>query len=366
MNLSAPTMALLVALCACTDSQATTDLKLNFNPGTTVDIEFESDGTELSGILDVPVQPAQALVIFVHGYGETDVRGWNMYATLRKQFNALGIATATWDKPGQGRSRGTFDINQPVPESAAEVVAAANYLRAVQAPGSDYMGIWGVSRGGWIAPIALSQDDEMKFWISVSGVTAEDNFPYLLLSNLPYEGGTAEEAELLGQEWREGCELLRTDGSYQDYQAATSSLRSNEYITRMRGGWPSWLEFQAQQANCQSGVCPQVDDEMCSYIHIENFDGMLAALDVDVLALFGEKDLNVDWRKTRAFYQATIAENQDASLTIKTFADADHNINVSETGSIKEMQTMRSATKSEGFYQTQLDWLRERVLARED
>ena len=239
MNLSAPTMALLLALCACTDSQATTDLKLNFNPGTTVDIEFESDGTELSGILDVPVQPAQALVIFVHGYGETDVRGWNMYATLRKQFNALGIATATWDKPGQGRSRGTFDINQPVPESAAEVVAAANYLRAVQAPGSDYMGIWGVSRGGWIAPIALSQDDEMKFWISVSGVTAEDNFPYLLLSNLPYEGGTAEEAELLGQEWREGCELLRTDGSYQDYQAAISSLRSNEYITRMRGGCPA-------------------------------------------------------------------------------------------------------------------------------
>ena len=51
---------------------------ITFSPGTTLDFAFVSNGKLLSGVLDVPAQPAQALVIFVHGYGGTDVRGWHM------------------------------------------------------------------------------------------------------------------------------------------------------------------------------------------------------------------------------------------------------------------------------------------------
>lgn len=339
------------------------DVDQSFVPGSTTDFTFESDGLELSGIFDLPAKgDVNAIVLIVHGYGKTNVREWNAYADLRQRFADIGIATAVWDKPGQGQSEGVFDINQSVFSSAQEVLDAARYLRAIGAPGADKMGIWGVSRAGWIAPIAISKDPSLSFWISVSGTTAEDNFAYLLLSNLLHMGGTEEQVAVLADEWRAGCEIFRTDGSYDAYLEATQNLRANTYIRNMRGEWQTRLQFVAQQLNCSAGSCKNTDDDMCSYVFIEDFDTMLSSLDIDMLAIFGEKDLNVDWQKTRSLYTSTIGQNPDATLFIASFPDADHNLNVSETGSIREMQAMTNPQKTEGYYDVQIKWLKEHVL----
>src|SRR5688572_31646632 len=47
-------------------------------------------------------------------------------------------------------------------------------------------------------------------------------------------------------------------------------------------------------------------------------------------SLFGEKDRNVDWRKTRALYAETIGRNPRARLTVRTFPDGNHNLHRSE------------------------------------
>jgi hypothetical protein len=336
---------------------------VRFAPGTTVDFEFDSSGQSLSGLFDTPATgEAHALILFVHGYGGTDVRSRNSFSDLRSRFNELGIATAVWDKPGQGRSEGRFDINQPVASSAQEVLDAAAHLRKLGAPGAGRIGLWGISRAGWIAPIAMSQDPGIEFWISVSGTTAEDNFTYLLLSNLPYEGGSVEQAELYEREWRAGCEILRTGGTFEQHQDATRNLRDNDYIRKQRGPWLNRPQYEAQQQSCRAGRCPRVDDDLCAYIFIEDFESMLSSLAVDTLAIFGEKDLNVDWRKTRQLYEQTIGRNPDASLTIVSFEDADHNLNVSSTGSIREMQAASAPRKSDGYYDVQIDWLNQFIL----
>ncbi len=355
----------VLSLCGCgtsTSDEADSE-SIEFTPGATVDFTFESNGSELSGIFDVPAeQPARALIIIVHSYGETDVRNWISYAPERKRFNEMGIATALWDKPGLGLSEGTFDINQSVHESAQEVLDAAAYLRDIGAPGARKIGLWGGSRAGWIAPIALSEDPDLEFWVSLSGTSAEDNFTYLLLSNLPYEGGTPEQAALLEDEWRAGCEIYRTQGSFADYQRATQTLRANEYIRSMRGEWQTRLEYEMGQLTCKDGECPNTDSEMCDYVWIEDFDMMLSSLDIDVLALFGEKDLNVNWRKTRDLYARTIGANPDASLAIRTFPEADHALNVSETGSLKEMEGMSVRKKADDYFEAQMEWLQTFVI----
>ena len=130
----------------------------------------------------------------------------------------------------------------------------------------------------------------------------------------------------------------------------------------MRGDWPTRAEYEAQQQMCAGGSCPSVDDELCSYVFIEDFDTMLGSLDVDVLAIFAEKDLNIDWRKTLEFYEATIGQNDEASLAIEVFDDADHNLNISETGSILEMRSMTAPQKSDGYYDVQVVWLQRYVV----
>jgi alpha-beta hydrolase superfamily lysophospholipase len=97
--------ALLVALLAFAPARAADGTTAM----TTTDFAFVSAGRTLSGVLDQPPGgEARALVVFVHGYGPTDVRGWHSFEDLRSRFAGIGIASLVWDKPGQGRSEGTF------------------------------------------------------------------------------------------------------------------------------------------------------------------------------------------------------------------------------------------------------------------
>src|SRR5207247_347176 len=141
-------------------------------------------GKRLSGFVDMPADgKARATILIVPGYGKTDVAGGTSWYDLRSLFTSLGIATVIWDKPGCGKSEGRFDPDQSVASSAAEVVDAAREIRKRGLPGAAKIGLWGISRAGWIAPLAIAQDPGIVFWISVSGTDAEENFPYLLESN---------------------------------------------------------------------------------------------------------------------------------------------------------------------------------------
>ena len=191
-----------LAMVACTSAK-------NETPMITSDFEFISGDKKLSGIIDQPKEgPTHALIVFVHGSGMTDIRRENRYFDLRSRFVGLGIACVMWDKPGQGKSEGIFDENQPLEESAKEVLDAITWLRANKIPGVKKIGLWGSSRGGWVAPMAMAQAQDIHFWISVSGVAAEDNKYYLMKSNLPLEGHTKEETEMLMEEWKKDVKFL--------------------------------------------------------------------------------------------------------------------------------------------------------------
>ena len=112
----------------------------------TENVQFSSSGLTLDGLLTVPVDRAtKGIVVIVHGYGPTNVVERGAYSGLRRAFASRGFGTLVWDKPGRGRSEGTFDRNQSVESSAQEVLDAANYLQSRGIPGTDFIGLWGIS-----------------------------------------------------------------------------------------------------------------------------------------------------------------------------------------------------------------------------
>lgn len=336
----------------------------------TGDFEFVSGGRKLSGIVDQPVQgPARALVVFVHGSGGTDIRRENRYSDLRRRFGALGIACVTWDKPGQGRSEGVFDQNQPLEESAQEVLDAVAHLRQAKVPGAQKIGIWGTSRGGWVAPLALARDPEIRFWISVSGTPAEDNKYYLMKSNLPLEGRTPEQTEQLMREWVRGRRILIEGGSYATYLAATENLRKDPAVRYFAGDLTgSRQDYETEQAAYLKARDKfHLEPDTLSVIHIPDLAALLSRLNLDVLAVFGEKDTNLDWRRARSLYESTLGRNPRATLTVHTFPGANHSLNLSATGSVREVEgmPMDAGTKPAGYYDVQVAWLRKYVVPAE-
>jgi uncharacterized protein len=333
-------------------------------PMKTEPFEFVADGNRLRGVVDLPAGRApRAVLLFVHGYGRTDVVAQSWYYDLRSRFTDLGLATVVWDKPGCGRSEGTFDIGQPVESSAREVLAAVRQIREKTLPGVKKIGLWGISRAGWIAPLAMAQDRGIGFWISVSGTDDQENFPYFIESNFRIEGRSEAQIGLLMSEWRRGFDLTAQGGTFEAYLEATKTVRHDPFMTFLTGSpEQSRTEFLEQQRRFRTGEF-KVDGETGLMVYVPGFRDLLGRLDIPVLALFGEKDANVDWRKTRALYTGTIGRNPRARLTVKTFPEGNHNLHRSRTGGYREMlEILKSPVMSEGYYETMQEWLRTQVL----
>jgi uncharacterized protein len=103
------------------------------------------------------------MIVIIPGYSKTDVAGGTSYLDIRTLSTHLGVSALIWHKPGCGESEGTFDPDQPVESSAREVLAAIQKARVSKLPGSQKIGLWGISRAGWIAPLAITQNPRIEF-----------------------------------------------------------------------------------------------------------------------------------------------------------------------------------------------------------
>jgi pimeloyl-ACP methyl ester carboxylesterase len=295
------------------------------------------------------------MIIIVPGSGKTNIVAGNWFYDLRTRFVQQGIACCVWDKAGCGKSEGKFDANQPVQNSAQEVISVIKELQHRKIAGSGKIGLWGQSRAGWICPLVIAEVPSIAFWISVSGTDDKETFGYLLERNFVIEGRTETEAKKLFNEWKNGINIARHGGTFEENLKATENLRSDSFYVFISGNSKPTLEgYFNWQKKFQTGETI-IDDESGLQVYIPGFEQILRKVNCPVLALFGEKDSQVDWRKTMQFYKRTIGKNPKAKLTIKTFPDGNHNIQQCTTGGLREKLQPRKYC--EGYYETMLTWL---------
>lgn len=127
------------------------------------DVSFTaSDGSTLFGTVvalagDSPPGPAMVLV---HG-GGAGPREW-----LRQEAEAFaraGIITLIYDK----RTKGYSLTQRSYGLLAEDALAAVRLLRAWPGVDPARVGLWGVSEGGWVAPLAAAASQEIAFVITV-------------------------------------------------------------------------------------------------------------------------------------------------------------------------------------------------------
>lgn len=296
--------------------------------------------------------------MIVHGSGPTDVThgdgGYNSsYDELRAAFREAGIATVIWDKPGNGCSHGAYASGTPLVERTSETVAAIATLKQRQDIDPSRIGLWAISQGGWIAPMAAVRAPETAFLIVVSGagreVTAETE--YYAFNRLQEQGVGITEARTAIAALRRAFLISSAGGSREDFLAATAPLE--KYLVFGRElGITETPEMKASAAAAKAYRANQLRPD-----YVLRADAYLKELRQPVLAIFGDHDIKVDWRTSVTAYRESLAGNP--GLTIRIFENADHEL--------RPVQAVGKAAASrfvDGYAESMIAWLKARGFAR--
>jgi uncharacterized protein len=143
------------------------------------EIRVAREGFALAG----SYSPAgETAIVALHGAGE-GTKDAPLYAHLHELLPPAGIGVVTFDRRGEGEStgdssRGRFELQV---EDALALIDAIDAKR---------VGLWGISQGGWIGPLAAAASDEVAFLVLIAstGVTPSEQMMYAVEKQLRLAG----------------------------------------------------------------------------------------------------------------------------------------------------------------------------------
>ncbi|MFI6506254.1 alpha/beta hydrolase family protein [Streptosporangium sp. NPDC050855] len=122
-----------------------------------------SEGLPLHGTVLSPIaaRPGRPGVVLVHGAGTGTPR--TKLLTEAVEFARQGLSVLIYDK----RSKGYSLFERSYARLAGDALGAVTALRSQPGVDPAKVGLWGLSEGGWVAPLAASRSRDVAFVIVV-------------------------------------------------------------------------------------------------------------------------------------------------------------------------------------------------------
>ena len=329
------------------------------------EVVFTNGEIVLAGELALPdgngPHPA---VVMISGSGDqtrnVDVAGFAVFAALAEELADIGIASLRYDDRGVGGSSGD-GLQATIEDRAADVAAAVDLLISRDDIDAEHIGLVGHSEGGMVAPLAASQSDSVAF-VALLAAPAVPG-PELLetqLELLELAGTPPDQIEQYQAIQRLVFEAIAAGDGWDDVEVAIRALahqQLQELPEQSRGALGDLDEY----------LDVVVSQEMTGWQSPwfastlqHDSAAAIAALDVPVLALFGELDTQVRAGPNASAVSAAIAASDVPSYAIGTVQRANHLFQVATTGSPDEYDLLRPEFAPE-FLELLLGWLGDNV-----
>jgi dienelactone hydrolase len=346
-------LAFSLPLAACTQRAATPlEKSSEIRAASEAAVHFASGRITLAGTLVLPAGSEQhpAVVLF-HGSGaqERDL-------FTARWFASQGIAVLAYDKRGVGESTGNFRA-VPFMDLCDDGLAAIEYLKSRKEIDAKRIGVWGLSQGGWLGPLAASRSPDVSFVIAVSGPGVSPGEQMIVFY----------------------ANELRAEGASESDVREASTLRRNvwNYLSNRTGGGTGYQEAkteleQARTKRWYKQVKAQQDDlfgplqtpaELSKpdhpgfnwFQHEMNYDPVptLRAVRVPALFLFGDRDQLIPVAESAAAIRRVLAEDDHHDFTIREFPNDDHGMRLTTGEASGEIDPE--------YLMTMREWLASRV-----
>lgn len=344
-TLLAGTAAALTLLTGCEDEARTRVVDGCEAPAGTAPVVFTSGKRQLFGFIDLPeTDGPHPLILLVPDAGRTDItRGLGDLSELRDVFRDAGIASVIWDAPGSGCSGGRYRGLADLYDRADDVLAALHAVENRDDIDASRIGAWAHGEGAWVAPMAASRDVSLRFLILVGAAGGDpiDRLSRYARANLEREGYAPQQAEELARALHDALTMMRDQGAYREYRQAVEPLSEHPLLPPMSelGGdvFTSEARYDELRTSAVLHVSPDV---------------FLAALEIPVLAMWGEHDGQVDVEHGLAAYRDALAVAANDDGTLKVIDDADHSM--CATSRDRDRAECRLA---DGYVETMVAWL---------
>jgi hypothetical protein len=302
-------------------------------------VSFHNGNVTLLGTLYLPAGGGRhpAVVVFHAASGGT--RDFHAYQHLATALPAAGIAVLLFDRRGSGTSTGDFNT-ATFRDLAADGIAGVGLLKSRRDIDPVRIGVWGVSQGGWIGPLAATMSRDIAFVISVSGpgVSPAGQMDYAAATALRAAGHPPEIID----------RALRIRAVVNDYYRgrATRNDAENAIATIRHEPWFSQVLLPGR------GDLP-ADPKLTKWCAEMDYDPLaaLARIRIPIAFFFAQTDSWIPVEESIANIRQ--ASRSHSAVTIRRIPQADH---LMETG------TPDSGGPISELYLSQLlGWLRQTI-----
>lgn len=295
-------------------------------------------GIELAGTLTLPEGrgpfPAVALI---SGSGpqnrDEELLGHRPFLVLADHLTRAGIAVLRYDDRGVGSSGGDFAAATSQ-DFAGDALAAIRYLESRTEVAPDRTGLVGHSEGGLVAPMASNRSDAVDFVVLLAGTGLTGEEILYLQGRLIAEADGAEpEAVAENQAVQEKIfAALKEEESLEAARErmdrvlgeAIAGMSEEERAAAGVGDNPErWKERQIEQ----------VSTPWFRFFLTYDPVPALEKLDVPVLAVNGEKDLQVPPRENLSAIRAALERGGNPDHSVKELAGLNHLFQEADSGS---------------------------------
>lgn len=325
-------------------------------PYASEDVRFESGAVRLAGTLTIPAGEGPFVaVLLISGSGLQDrdqtLFGHKPFWVLADHLSRAGIAVLRVDDAGTGQSE-AHPSPPTLEDFAADADAGVDFLRADARIGT--VGLVGHSEGGVVAPMLASRRDDIGFVVLLAapGVPGDELMRRQnerIYAALDFPADRRE--RLLGLLDRLFA-ILKSDAST---AAATPEVEAIVREQMQANGVPP---AEQQDAQVSAAAAQALAPAMRAFLRYDPRP-TLTGTRVPVLALNGERDVQVDAEQNLPAIRAALADGENADAETHRLPGLNHLFQTAVSGLPNEYGVLE-----ETMAPVVLDGIRDWILAR--
>jgi fermentation-respiration switch protein FrsA (DUF1100 family) len=308
------------------------------------DITFENKkaGINLAGTLTLPNKDGVfPVVILISGSGpqnrDEELLGHKPFLVLSDYLTKNGIAVLRYDDRGTALSKGDFKSATSV-DFATDVESAIEYLKSRKEINKKKIGLIGHSEGGLIAPMVASKSKDVAFIVLLAGTGIQGDQLLLLQQRLigKVSGVSDEDLQKTELTNRKAFDIVNKSTSLEQLKTYLTTYIKQEMKDNPSAEKPQGMtddDFVKMQVN-------QIANPWMLYFIKYNPTPALTKVKCPVLAINGEKDLQVPPKENLNAIKKALAKGGNKKVTIKEVPNLNHLFQECKTGSPDEYATI--------------------------